>query len=144
MRTIPWPGLFMTTSLILCMSSISAAQDFKVVAHPSVKVDSISRAELSRIFLKKQAKWPDGTAAVPVDLPITSEVRDSFSKAIHQKGTSAIDAYWQKQIFSGRDVPPVTKANDSDVIAYVRANAGAVGYVSASAATTGVKAIDVR
>ncbi|MBN2370799.1 MAG: hypothetical protein JXO72_09935, partial [Vicinamibacteria bacterium] len=130
-------------TLMLLAPSIASAQDFKVVAHPSVKVESVSRADLSRIFLKKQAKWPDGTAVIPVDLPTGSKIRDAFSAAIHQKGTSAVDAYWQKQIFSGRDVPPITKANDGDMIAYVRANSGAVGYVSANAAAAGVKLIEV-
>ena len=43
---------------------------------------------------------------------------------------AAIVAFWQQQIFSGRDVPPAEKASEKDVIAYVKDHEGAVGYVS--------------
>ena len=36
-------------------------------------------------------------------------------------------------------VPPVKKASDEEVLAFVRTHSGAVGYVSTSAAADGVK-----
>jgi hypothetical protein len=46
---------------------------------------------------------------------------------------SAVESYWQQAIFSGRSVPPLEKASDAEVLAFVRANPGAVGYVSGGA-----------
>ncbi len=122
----------------------AAPQGYKVVANAKVPADRLTRAEISQLFLKKTTKWRDGSAVVPVDQPLSSEVRDSFSREVHGKGAAAVDAYWQKQIFSGRDLPPVTKANDAEVLAYVRANSGAIGYVSPGVETTGVKTIEVQ
>ena len=45
---------------------------------------------------------------------------------------------------SGKEVPPATKASDDDVIAFVKATPGGIGYVSAGASTAGVKVIDVK
>ena len=69
----------------------------------------------------------------PVNLSEDSPVREKFSKEIHKKKIFSIKSYWQKQIFSGRGVPPQEKASDQDVLEYVEENAGAIGYVSASA-----------
>ena len=43
-----------------------------------------------------------------------------------------IAEFWRQQIFSGRNVPPVEKASDAEVLDFVRGNPGAIGYVSAS------------
>ena len=74
----------------------------------------------------------------------SSATRAAFSKAILGRPVSAVETYWQQQIFSGKEVPPTTKANDDEVIAFVKANAGAIGYVSAGASTAGVKVVDVK
>ncbi len=122
----------------------AAPQGYKVVAHSKVPADRLTRAEISKLFLKKSTKWSDGSAVVPVDQALSSQVRDAFSRDVHGKGAAAVDAYWQKQIFSGRDLPPVTKANDAEVLAYVRANSGAIGYVSTTADTGSLKVIEVQ
>ncbi len=122
----------------------AVAADFKVVANPSVPVTSLTRATLSSAFLKKTDKWPDGTPVVPVDQSHDSTVRQSFCREVHDKSLAMVDAFWQKQVFSGRATPPLAKANDTDVIAYVRSVPGAIGYVSTSAEAAGLKQIRVE
>jgi len=125
-------------------ASASAQSGFKIVAHPSVSVDSMAAKPLSDIFLKKKGTWSDGSRALPVDLPLSSQVRETFSEQVHSRRAAAVDAYWQKQVFSGRSAPPVTHASDSDVLSFVKSHPGAVGYVSASASTAGVKTITLK
>src|SRR5512139_3141896 len=112
----------------LSLSASAQSPSFKVIAHPSVSVDGLRLSEMSQIFMRKTDKWPDGTAALPVDQAVSSRVRAAFSEAVHQRSAAAVDAFWQKQIFSGRGLPPVTQASDAQVLAFVRANPGAVGY----------------
>lgn len=109
----------------------SAQQDMIVIVNAANPVSSISKAELGRIFLKKSAQWSDGVRAEPVDLAPGSAVRGRFSQAVHGKETAAVKAYWQKMIFSGREVPPPELGTASEVIAFVAAHRGAVGYVGA-------------
>ena len=128
----------------LAFAATSAeAQGFQVIAHPGVAESEISAAELSKVFLKKATKLESGVAVKPVDQPPASKTRDAFSKAVHGRGASQIESYWQQQIFAGKDVPPDTKPSDADVIAYVSSTPGAIGYVSAGAAPAGVKVIKV-
>jgi len=129
--------------LILASANVWAqAKSYKIIVNPSNPVSSISREEVSRIFLKKTTKFSDGRGASPLDLPANSPTRESFSKDIHGKSSSAVDAYWQQLIFSGRDIPPAQKS-ESGVLEFVRSNGNAIGYVPSGADTAGVKVISV-
>jgi ABC-type phosphate transport system substrate-binding protein len=101
----------------------------------------MSRGELARLFMKKQIEWSNGMAVAPVDQSTVSMVRAAFTQDVHEQKTSAIAAYWQKQIFSGRGVPPTIRDSDSEVLAFVGATPGAIGYVAAGVPTEGVKTI---
>jgi ABC-type phosphate transport system substrate-binding protein len=116
----------------------AAAQNgFVVIVNDANATRSVSRDDLSRIFLRQRTDFPSGAAAAPVDLAEGSSVREAFSQAVHGRSAAAVQAYWQRQIFSGRGVPPIQKASDDDVVAYVRSNPGAVGYVSRGTALGG-------
>jgi ABC-type phosphate transport system substrate-binding protein len=93
-------------------------------------VTALPRDLASKMFLKKVQTWESGLAVAPVDREQGSPVRAAFSKAVHGKPVSAVVSYWQQQIFSGREVPPPERTSDAAVIAFVRANPGAIGYVS--------------
>jgi ABC-type phosphate transport system substrate-binding protein len=116
-----------------------------VIVNAANPTAALSAVEVSGLFQKKgRMAWPNGERVLPVDLHEQSAVREAFSQQFHRKGTSAITAYWQKQIFSGRDVPPPEKASVADVVAFVRANRGGIGYVPASYdAGAGVKVLQV-
>lgn len=135
---------FIVGALLLAGSSLwAAATEFRVVVNRENPVSAVTRDELSDLFLKKVTSWSSGTHALPVD-QAEGAVRWAFARDIHHRSAAAIRAYWQQRIFSGRDVPPPERENDEDVLAFVRRNPGAVGYVSAAAATDGVKVLEVR
>lgn len=120
------------------------AQAFKVIAHEGVAESELPKDVVAKLFLKQAPKFPSGTAAKPVDLVKTSPVRAEFSTAVLGRPVTAVETYWQQQIFAGKDVPPPAKASDDEVIAFVRSTPGAIGYVSAGAAVSGVKVITVK
>lgn len=129
----------------LCLwAAPAAAQDFKVIVNSANSTSELPAAVASKIFLKEAAKFPNGTAASPVDQGKASPVRAAFSKSVVGRPVAAVETYWQQQIFSGKEVPPATKSSDDDVIAFVKANPGAIGYVSGAASTAGVKVVDVK
>jgi ABC-type phosphate transport system substrate-binding protein len=131
-------------SVIAMLAAGGEAAGFKVVVHSSVPVATLSRAAVSNAFLKRTEKWPDGSSIVPVDQAHDSPVRQAFSKEILERSVAMVDAFWQRQVFSGHGTPPLTRATDAEVVAYVRSVPGAIGYVSAGADTTGVREIRVE
>jgi ABC-type phosphate transport system substrate-binding protein len=129
---------------LVLLAAPAAAQEFKIVVNSANSVADLPADVVSKLFLKQAAKFPNGTAAVPVELPKTSAVRKAFNKKVHGRPDAAIESYWQQQIFSGKDVPPATRTSDDDVIAFVKENPGAIGYVSAGASTAGVKVVELK
>lgn len=116
---------------------------FRVIVHAENPTLWVTREDVSKLMLKKSIRWEDGTEAYPVDLAPGSPVRDAFSELIHGRSTETVVKYWQRQVFSGRTVPPPTVASDQEVVAYVRSHPGGIGYVSAAARLEGVREIDV-
>ena len=132
-------------ALVTLVAPRDASAQYKVIVNAGSGVTAISKADLSKIFQKKDRNLPDGTAAVPVDQASGAAVRAAFSDDVHGRGVSAIESYWQQQIFAGKDVPPETKASDAEVIAFVSSTPGGIGYVSAGAALSGgVKEVTVN
>jgi hypothetical protein len=123
---------------LLAPAGRASAQGYVVVANEAGPA-SISKSELSRVFLKKSAQL------TPVDQDKDAKVRSSFSKAVLGRPLSAIVSYWQQQIFSGGDSPPAEKRSDADVLAFVRSNPKGVGYVAAGTELgAGVHAVTVE
>ena len=117
---------------------------YVVIVNEANGSSGIDAEELGRMFLKKTQKWQSGLDVVPVDLPATSPSRKAFTSDVLGRSVSAVQAFWQQQVFSGRAVPPAEKSSEDQVVAFVRATPGAVGYVStATALAAGVKRLQV-
>ena len=124
-----------------------AAKDVIIIVHADNPDSALSKKDISKIFLKKIKKWKSTDENIaPVDQIETSKIRENFSDKIHDKTIAAIKSYWQKQIFSGRSIPPVEKESDDDVITFVSEHQNAIGYVSSRAKVQGkgVKIIQVE
>lgn len=104
----------------------------QVVIHASNPTTTMNHTDLSRVFLKKVTVWKNGERILPVDLAPRSAIRERFSRTIHHRSVRAIQAFWQKQLYSGREVPPPELESDADVLSYLRRHPNAIGYVSAT------------
>jgi ABC-type phosphate transport system substrate-binding protein len=120
-----------------------AADAYRIVVHPSNPATRFERRFVEDAFLKKVKTWPNGELIRPVDQPPGAPIRRRFSAEVLKRPVAAVNAYWQQRIFSGRDVPPPALDGDEEVIRYISGHSGAVGYVSASSATAGVKTVPI-
>lgn len=132
--------------LIIFLYSVLPAQkitSFKIVVNKSNPVDTMTRDEISRLFLKKNPQWKNGVKTIPVDIVSSNPLREIFSQCIHLKAQSVIKIYWQKKIYAGTDIPPAEKTGDNEVLDFVSNHAGAIGYVSSRADLDAVKEIQI-
>ena len=106
------------------------AQDFAVIVNASNPVTALPKEEVAKIFLKKSLSWQSGGNVVAVELPMAAKAREAFARDVLGKTLPQVKAYWQQMIFSGKDVPLPEKPTDEDVVAFVRSNPNAIGYVS--------------
>ena len=115
-----------------------------VVVNAANPATALSREQVTRMFLKKISRWPDGQLVLPVDQPPDSPMRALFSAHILRRAVPTVQAYWNARIFAGRDTPPMEKDGAAETLAYVRTHAGAIAYVPArTPLTDGVRAVQV-
>lgn len=130
--------------LLLCVANAHAA-DVKVVVHVNNAMDSVTKAKVSDLFLKRVTRWENGRAVTPVDQSEKSAARITFTKDLLDKEVLWVKSYWQKMIFSGRATPPAELSSDNQVLELIRTNPDAIGYVSDTATLpAGVKALTVQ
>lgn len=138
-------SLFAALGLSLLGSSSVAATDsgVRIVVNPQVKGTQIPRAVLIQIFLKQAPRWADGSLVLPVDQSVKSPVRSVFSNRLLGQPLMDIQIYWQRKMSVGMTPPPV-RTSDEEVLSYVGANPGAIGYVSTGTPLPeSVRAIDI-
>lgn len=117
---------------------------FRVVVHASNPVVSVTRAQLSAIYMKRTRSWRDGREIVAVEPLSTSRVRERFARAVHGKSVAYVTRYWQRLIFSGRAIPPRELRSDAAVLEFVRTHPDSIGYISTDTPPgEGVKVIAV-
>ena len=121
------------------------AQGYVVVVNAANPTTALDKNKVNNIFLKRVARWDNGSTMMPVNLQAASPTRDAFSRTVHGKKASLVEAFWQQQIFAGKEAPPAERSADAEVLAYGAANPGAIGYVSSSTPLNGdVKAITIN
>jgi ABC-type phosphate transport system substrate-binding protein len=108
-----------------------AEASYRIIVHSQVKGSQIPRATLSSIFLKQAPRWADGSPVQPVDQSMRSRVRQSFVADVMQQPMVEMQIFWSRKMATGVTPPPV-KQTDEDVIAFVAATPGAIGYVSST------------
>ena len=136
-------NLVLTLVIFFALSGMLCAADLKIIANPGVAASSISMDDLRGIFLQTKTSLPDGTRAQPV-LGKSGPAHDAFTKEYLGKNDSALQTYYRSLVFTGKGSMPKVVASDADIVAFVAHTKGAIGYVSAGAATPGVKTLDVK
>jgi ABC-type phosphate transport system substrate-binding protein len=129
-----WRVGIVTVALLAATAAAGGAEGFQVVVHPSVRGTKITRANLSALFTGKTSQWGDKTQAMPVDQSAKAPVRRAFTAAVIGLSMGELQMYWQRRVAADRVFPPPIRGTDQEVLGYVSATAGAIGYVSPDAA----------
>ena len=88
--------------------------------------------------------WSGGDTIRPIDLATKFPVREQFVRRVLKKTPAQLKTYWNQQIFSGKGVPPPEAGSPNDVLSYVLAHPGAIGYVPVDVESREAKVIEVK
>ncbi len=102
---------------------------------------TINEGDLPRIFLGKVKQFSSGDKITIINLKFKQATRNEFEKKVLNKSASQVKAYWSKLMFSGKGKPPKELASDKDILAFVAANPGAIGYVDEASVDGSVKVV---
>ena len=141
MNTISLKKLISSTLAAACLlATASAWSGVSVIVHPS-NGNSLTDAEVTRIFLGKKKSFPDGSEAIPVDQAEGSATRSSFVSTVLKKNDQQIKAYWAQLLFTGKGTPPKEVGAGVDVKKLVAQNPSLIGYIDSSEVDGSVKVV---
>jgi len=133
--------LLVAAGLMIFASVDALASDVKVIANSAVSADTISAAELKRVFLEEKRSL-DGTHVEPV-LEKDGPVHEAFLQEYLGISEDDLQAYYRTLLFTGRGFMPKVFGSDAEVVAHVARTRGAIGYVSSAASVGGVKTLAI-
>jgi hypothetical protein len=117
------------STAILWLIPLGAASSQVIVANSKVKSAGIGRGDLYDIFTGASNTFPDGSPAVAVLLK-SGPAQDAFLKTYIGKGDTFLRGAWMRLVFAGKCSMPKTFDSDAELLHYVAATPGAIGYVA--------------
>jgi ABC-type phosphate transport system substrate-binding protein len=127
--------------LALSLNAGRAGAEVVAVVSARNPVATMSKNEIVDIFLGKTSRFPDGSAALPIDQAERSPVRDEFYLRFAGKSAAQLKAHWSKIIFTGRGQPPREVADGVEVKRYLAQNPRAIGYIDEKQVDASVKVL---
>ncbi len=119
--------------------SMPAFAEVSVIVN-SGNADALDKGTISKIYLGKSKSFPSGAKIEPVNLSDGGTL-DEFNQKVLSKSSSQVNAYWSKLVFTGKGTPPKKMGSDAEVIAFVKSNPNAIGYVASGSVTGDVKVV---
>jgi ABC-type phosphate transport system substrate-binding protein len=123
--------------------SLAKAQAVAVIANSSVKASDVSTDELRDVFTGDKSSLHDGSKVNPVTLK-GGGVNDAFLKQYVGKSDAAFRTSWRSLVFTGQGSMPKAFDSEAQMVDYVAATPGAIGYVGAGTPHDKVKTLAVK
>ncbi|MDP3871601.1 MAG: hypothetical protein Q8Q80_02975 [Methyloversatilis sp.] len=132
------PARLLLALWLALYSAAAAAHGIAVIVNPDSGIESISREEVSHLFLGRIKHLQPGMPALVID---TVPLRQAFYQALVRRGIPEIDAYWARLRFSGRTQPPMQIEDADAVIERVARDRNAIGYIDAALVDSRVRTV---
>jgi ABC-type phosphate transport system substrate-binding protein len=126
-------------ALALTLVGNTVMADVVAVVSSTSAITTLSKAQVTDIFLGKINRFPNGALAVPIDQAEGSPAREEFYVLYAGKSSAQVTSYWAKIIFTGRGQPPKAVAGSIEVRKLLAANPQAIGYIERSTVDSSVK-----
>lgn len=141
LKTFAFMLTFGFAAIGFCLSSF--AGEVIVIANKNVSESNLSIDEIKDIFLGEKTSWQDNKKINFVILK-DSEVHKEFLETYVNKTPMSYNSYWKKLVFVGKGKAPTTFSSAKELVDYVAATDGAIGYISSDEKTAEVKIIEPK
>ncbi|MDX2321038.1 MAG: phosphate ABC transporter substrate-binding protein [Moritella sp.] len=126
----------LTAALISGMAQASVV----VIANP-IGPDALSKSQVSKLYLGKSKKLPNGAKAQVIEQAAGSVIRGEFHAGVTGKSDSQLQAYWSRLVFTGKGKPPKTIGSSSLIKSQVASHANAIAYIDSADVDETVKVV---
>jgi ABC-type phosphate transport system substrate-binding protein len=135
----------MKTLPVTCLAAMAMAMPAwgaEIVIVNSATTDTgIPKDVLKAIYNGRKRSLPSGTRVEVLDLD--GPVHDQFVSNVLDSSPAQYTTYWQKLVFTGQGKLPRVFASEHDMVAYVAATPGAIGYIESATPHDGVKVLTI-
>lgn len=132
---------YLLAVFLLSLASMSAWAELVVVVNTRCGVAVMSRSEVINIFFGRNRQFFNGLEAQPVDMLDAHPDRARFYHALVGKELADINAYWSRQIFSGRMQQPPKMSTTDEIIKWVSSHPGGIGFIELAKADARVRIV---
>ncbi|HEX4975458.1 MAG TPA: phosphate ABC transporter substrate-binding protein [Pseudomonadales bacterium] len=126
--------------LLFAVSSFTYAE-LVVVVNPQNTVQSLSKEDVSRIYLGKNKNFPNGSDIETIDLHKDSQLREDFYRKVCGKSPSQIASYWSRLIFTGKGVPPRSVDTEAAAKEWIVSHPNSMAYIDSANVDGSVKVV---
>ena len=124
---------------VVCFTQPIMAQ--VLIVNPNNTELALSRSSIRSIFAMRTHQWSNGTPIQVFVLEDTDTLHISFCKDILGMFPYQLRRLWDKQVFSGTGIAPITVKSVKEMRDRVAAIEGAIGYLEAEQINDSVKQI---
>lgn len=132
-------GVFVGSLMVVGSSQASA--EVVVVVGAKNPAPSLTREQVSEIFMGKVTAMPGGGNVELLDQADSNPIREEFYSKVIGKSAAQAKAYWAKLAFTGRGTPPRENANSAEIKKALAANPRALGYIEKSTVDDSVRVL---
>lgn len=102
--------------------------ELQIVAARGGPIVSLSVEEAEQLFMGRRTSLAQGERVALIDLP-AGTARDRFYLLLTGKNPIQTRAYWSRQVFTGRALPPREAASEQEARDWLATTPGAIGYL---------------
>jgi len=112
-----------------------------LITHAQNTTIELSKNKLRAIFAMRTAHWADGSPIHVFVLEDDNTLHATFCKDILGMYPYQLRRIWDRQVFSGTGVAPITVKTEQEMVERVSQTHGAIGYIHSEILTSSVKTI---
>jgi ABC-type phosphate transport system substrate-binding protein len=124
--------------------SAQQAGDVAVIVNPGNPIDSITSADLKKVFTGDKTSWGGGLTVAPFVRTAPAHERDMLLKVVLKMTDAQYQDFWVKKVYSGSAAhEPLGLMSNGMQLEAVRSQKGAIALVNLADVKDGVKVIKV-
>ena len=128
---------------LVAMCGQAARAEVVVIVSAQSEVEKLSSRQVANIYMAKDACFPNGALALPMDMHAGTALRKKFYRKVVHRNAQQLRSYWSRRMASGVGQPPREVGVNVDMKKLIADNPNTIGYITRSAVDASVRVVNV-
>jgi len=123
-------GAALALQALLWSHGVGAGRQVAVIVNRAAPTSSLTAETVRTYYLKQHKEWPSGEKVRPIQQE--GQAHAAFVGKVLKMSNADYERYWLERKYSAAETPPKLAEDDDEVLKFVGALKGAIGYIDAS------------